>query len=107
MKKRIIISLILIFAFVLCYSASAYFTIQKQNSRYYALTTIVQTVDSENDTIVIKDSKGNTWTFSGIENWKVNDICSCLMDNKGTTPIYDDSIISTSYGGALLGWIID
>lgn len=107
MKKRIIISLILIFAFVLCYSASAYFTIQKQNSRYYALTTIVQTVDSKNDIIVIKDSKGNTWTFSGIRNQKMNDICNYLMDNKGTTPIYNNSIVSTSYKGALLGWIIN
>lgn len=107
MKKQIIISIVLIFALILCCSASIYFTIQKQNSHYYALTTIVQTVDVENDTVVIKDSKGNTWNFSGVENWKVNDVCSCLMDNKGTSSIYDDSIISTSYGGFLLGLIVN
>lgn len=107
MKKQIIISIVLIFALILCCSASIYFTIQKQNNHYYALTTIVQTVDVENDTVVIKDSKGNTWNFSGVENWKVNDVCSCLMDNKGTSSIYDDSIISTSYGGFLLGLIVN
>ena len=37
----------------------------------------------------------------------MNDICNWLMDNKGTTPIYNNSIVSTSYKGALLGWIIN
>lgn len=108
MKNRII-SIVLIIILVLCGCIElSYFITQKdQIKHYYALTTIVQTVDVENDTVVIKDSKGNTWNFSGIENWEVNDVCSCLMDNKGTSSIYDDSIVSTSYGGFLLGLIVN
>lgn len=105
MKKRII-SIALIIVFILCCCIGSYLIIQNQKSHYYALTTVVQTIDSENDIVVIKDSKGNTWNFSGVENWKVNDVCSCLMDNKGTGPIYDDTIVSISYGGFLLGLII-
>ena len=107
MKNRVV-SIILIIVFILCgYIELLYFLGREDQAKhYYALTTIVQTVDVENDTVVIKDSKGNTWNFSGVENWKVNDVCSCLMDNKGTSSIYDDSIVSTSYGGFLLGLII-
>ena len=74
--------------------------------QFYAKTTVVQTIDGENDTVVVKDSNGNTWTFTGVEDWEVNDVCSCLMDTKGTPSIYDDEIVSTRYDGVMLGWII-
>lgn len=80
--------------------------LDKQLDRYYAKTTVVQTIDRENDTVVVKDSNGNTWTFTGVEDWEVNDVCSCLMDTKGTPSIYDDEIVSTQYDGVMLGWII-
>lgn len=72
----------------------------------YALSTIVQTVDTENDTVVIKDCNGNTWNFTGVEGWEVNAICACLMDSKGTPSIYDDEIVSTNYSGQVVGWVI-
>ena len=80
--------------------------LEKQADRYYAKTTVVQTIDEENDTVVLKDANGNTWTFTGVEDWEVNNICSCLMDTMGTDSIYDDEIISTRYDGVILGWII-
>ncbi len=102
MKKAI--SIIALFL-VLIFCATLLGGCVKQ-SNLYAMATIVQSVDVENDVVIVKDSSGNTWNFTGIGNWQVNDVCSCVMDSKGTPAQYDDTIISTHYDGQILGWII-
>lgn len=108
MKKKtaiLLIALILIaIVIVNIFVLRAFF--HKQTDQIYAKITIVQTVDTEHDTVVVKDANSNTWTFSGVEGWNINDVCSCLMDSKGTTSVYDDEIISTRHDGMIVGWII-
>jgi len=107
MKKSTIVIIVLVLALIAgCCVVGTQLLLKEQATHYYALSTIVQTVDTENDTVVIKDSRGNTWNFTGVESWHVNDVCSCLMDNQGTPSIYDDTIISTRYDGQVVGWII-
>lgn len=101
MKKNIIIILL-----ALALLGTIFGTTVVLPKNLYALSTIVQTVDVKNDIVVIKDCSGNTWNFNGVEDWEVNDLCSCLMNSKGTPSIYDDEIISTRYSGQVIGWVI-
>lgn len=70
----------------------------------YPMTAVVVKVSRPNDTVTIRDFNGNLWQFKGAEDWEVNDIASCIMDNKSTDRISDDEVISVRYDGYLEGW---
>ena len=71
---------------------------------YYALTTVVVELETENDVVTCEDFNGNLWEFEGCEDWVIGDIASLLMNDKGTEKIYDDTIIDTRYSGSSEGW---
>ena len=96
----------LIFVIVLFGFLSYFGIIKWDNTNQYALTTVVSKLDTENDAVVCYDATGNSWVFHGIEDWEVGDVCSMLMNDKGTVEIYDDEIVSVRYGGHVLGLII-
>lgn len=67
---------------------------------YYALTTVVEKVDREKDTVTCMDFNGNLWEFYGAEDWQKDDIASLLMyDNNTPETIYDDIIVNVRYDG--------
>lgn len=69
-----------------------------QESNYYPTTGIITTVSK--DFIVFTDFNGNEWTIEDSpEDWECGDICSVIMDSKGTDIIYDDEVVSTKYSG--------
>ena len=71
-----------------------------QNNMVYSLSTIVTDLDRERDIVTVEELDGsNVWTFYGVEDWEINDICSLTMFNNNTPKIYDDIIIGTTYGG--------
>ena len=73
-----------------------------QNNMVYSLSTIVTDLDRERDIVTVEELDGsNVWTFYGVEDWELNDICSLTMFNNNTPEIYDDIIIGTTYGGNL------
>lgn len=76
--------------------------VEKKN--IYGMTAVVTNVSQATDTVTIEDFNGNLWQFKGIEDWEVDDIASCVMDNQGTAEIKDDVIISARYGGYWKGW---
>ena len=78
---------------------------KKNPTNYYALTTTVTALETETDTVVVEDANGNEWAFYGIEDWRLGDICSMLMDTNGTETIYDDIIISQKYSGTTDNYI--
>lgn len=65
----------------------------------YPLTTVVVSVDAENDVVTCIDYNGNLWEFYGCEDWEQGDIASLLMKNCGTAEIFDDEIIMANYCG--------
>lgn len=65
----------------------------------YPRTMTVTEIDTASDTVILTDYVGHEWSFYGVEDWMVGDICSCIMDDNGTENITDDIIISTRYGG--------
>ena len=73
-----------------------------QEHTLYSLSTIVTDLDRERDIVTVEELDGsNVWTFYGVEDWEINDICSLTMFNNNTSKIYDDIIIGTTYGGNL------
>ena len=73
-----------------------------QNNMVYSLSTVVTDLDKERDIVTVEELDGsNVWTFYGVEDWEINDICSLTMLNNNTPKIYDDIIIGTTYGGNL------
>ncbi len=77
---------------------------EKPAADSYALTTKVVELDRENDVVVCEDFNGNLWEFYGCEDWQIDDVASLLMDDNGTSTIYDDEIVSTRYNGTFEGW---
>ena len=73
-----------------------------QNNMVYSLSTVVTDLDRERDIVTVEELDGsNVWTFYGVEDWEINDICSLTMFNNNTPKIYDAIIIGTTYGGNL------
>ena len=54
--------------------------------------------------MTVEDFNGNLWQFDGAEDWVEGDICTLIMNSKGTEEIKDDTIISVHYSGYFEGW---
>lgn len=106
MKRNLIALISLILIFAVFFTLGAGILLKNQLDHYYAKSMIVFNLDEENAIVVLKDSNGNTWEFTGLEDWEVNDICSCLMHDNNTSTIYDDTIVLTRYDGQIIGWVI-
>lgn len=91
--KRLFIIVVIVCA--LCFTSGLSF------GRTYAMSTIVVDVDHENDIVTLEDFNGFQWQFEGCEDWQVNDICACVMNDNHTPSIFDDVIVNTNY----CGWI--
>lgn len=61
----------------------------------------MQVIELNYDTneIVCIDSNNFKWIFLGIEDYEINDLVVCIMDNNCTQEIFDDSILSVQYSG--------
>lgn len=67
------------------------------NGWYYALTTQVVEIDTENDVVTVEDSNGNLWDFYGVEDWEIGDCASLLMNSRGTEKVTDDRVEGAQY----------
>lgn len=93
--KKIVICF---YAFALLLMGIAVFTVESKHN-VYALSGVVVDVNEEEDAVIFEDFNGNLWEFDGAEDWMINDICACVMNDKGTLNIYDDCILSVRYNG--------
>lgn len=73
----------------------------------YPLTGIVTEinyeVESEVDEVTITCANGNrfSWYADSSDCWMLNDLASCIMDNKGTEYVTDDEVLLAHYAGGL------
>ena len=65
----------------------------------YPTTMIVNELNYDENTVICIDFNGNEWAFEGIEDWRIGDIASMIMDDMETELIYDDIIIMVRYSG--------
>lgn len=72
-------------------------------AKLYPLTVVVIELDRENDIVTCVDGADNFWEFYGCEDWETGDFASFLMNDQGTTSIYDDTIEMIRYAGIFEG----
>lgn len=104
MRKNSIAFIIAVLAFIVALISPLVIS-QLTKKTTYSMTTIVVGVSRPTDTVTVRDYNGNLWQFKGAEDWIVNDVCSCVMDNKSTEQVKDDEIISVHYDGYFAGWV--
>lgn len=66
---------------------------------YYPMCGTITDINTNEDYFIITDFNGENWIYEGIEDWQIDDIVACIMDNKGTLSIKDDSIVKIKYCG--------
>jgi hypothetical protein len=59
----------------------------------------VTEIDTSTDTVTLRTSTGHSYDFYGVEDWAIDDICSCIMSDNGTETVEDDKILDTKYSG--------
>lgn len=73
----------------------------------YAHTALITALDYDTDTVTVTDYSGLTWTFSGCEDYCVDDLVSLTMSDNGTKEtVMDDEILSATYAGYLPYWYL-
>lgn len=102
MKKNTILIIILLAA--IAFQGFVGMKYEEHQKNKYPMTTVVYDVSLVTDTVTVIDYTGNLWQFKGVEDWAINDVCSCIMDSKGTDLIKDDEIVKVQYSGWLEGW---
>lgn len=76
------------------------------NAEIYPKSGIVTDVNETKNSVTVMDLNGNEWSFSGSEDWIPGDNVAMIMDDQGTTIIYDDEIVSVRYEGNRRGFEI-
>ncbi len=67
------------------------------------VTEIKYDIEPEVDLVTITCSNGNmfSWYADSSDCWMLNDLASCIMDNKGTKYVTDDEVLLAHYAGVL------
>lgn len=65
----------------------------------YPQTFVVTDIDRGQDVVTVTAANGNSFRFSGCEDWCLGDIATAIMFDGGTFGVQDDSIISIHYSG--------
>lgn len=99
MKTKIILPVLLTIAVALTCGM-----VFKNKSQQYGMCAVVINTSRYNDTVTIRDFNGNLWQFKGVEDFEIDDVCACIMDDNGTREIKDDAIISIKYSGYVSSW---
>lgn len=91
-KIAIVVTLVLQLLLVACVACT------EPAKEYPTCATVIE-LDRENDEVVVEDFNGNLWAFEGCEDWVEGDICAMIMNDEGTSEIYDDTIVQVRYCG--------
>lgn len=66
------------------------------------VTEIKYDIEPEVDLVTITCSNGNMFSwYADAGDYEINDLASCIMDNKGTEYVTDDEVLLAHYAGVL------
>lgn len=99
LERMVKINVALLIALFITIGAKAD-VIDKEN--IYNKCMVITNLDYQTDIVTCETSTGFIFEFYGCEDYFINDIIICTMDNKGTKKIFDDEIIDTSFSGFCL-----
>ena len=63
----------------------------------YPISGKIVSMDYTADIVTVEQANGNLWSFTGCDDWELNDTCNMIMNTNGTASIYDDHIVSVRY----------
>ena len=66
-------------------------------SNLYPINAKVVSLDYTTDKVTVQQSNGTMWSFTGCDDWELNDNCNLIMNDNGTPEIYDDIIVDCKY----------
>ena len=73
---------------------------EPRTPEYYPAAGIVQGFSKYNDMVFVETQDGHVWSFYGIEDWEIGDICLMVMHDDGVRDdLSDDRIVSVRYYG--------
>lgn len=84
-------------AFFFCVCLLTWMALGGADADIYARVVVVDDVNEETNVVTFIDSVGFLWEVEGIEDWTKGDAAALLMDNQGTSSIFDDAIIGAYY----------
>ena len=70
----------------------------------YPQTFVVDSVNHEQNYMVLIDFNGNEWIWEDVEDFDRGDIVAAIMEERGTSTIYDDEIVMIRYAGYMESW---
>ena len=88
----ILIMILIIMILTICANS---ITVPEPTPTTYSRIMIIDGI--QDDTLLLRDNRGELWVYYGAEDWDVGDIAIATMDNNGTANIYDDIIITLQY----------
>ena len=97
-KTTTIIAIVTIIGILFGFAACAW-------AEEYPRLFIVTDLDYDNDIVIFTDINGEEWEWSGIEDWMIDDFAAAIMEDNGTSVIYDDTIIKVYYEGNVTNWL--
>ena len=74
------------------------------SAEQYPQTFVIDSINHNQNYIVLVDYNGNEWIYEDIENFNRGDIVAAIMEEHGTPTIYDDEIVMIRYVGYMEGW---
>lgn len=74
------------------------------SAEQYPQTFVVDSVNHEQNYMVLIDYNGNEWIYEDVEDFDCGDIVAAIMEERGTPTIYDDEIVMIRYAGYMEGW---
>ena len=69
----------------------------RQMNNLYPISTKVVSLDYTTDKVTVEQTNGTMWSFTGCDDWQLNDNCNLIMNDNGTVEVYDDFIIDYRY----------
>lgn len=81
------------------------------NEGFYPQTFIVVEASDPDpegiQTVTIETVTGFLYQFeSDAGDWMAGDLCACIMNDNGTTEIYDDTVVDANYSG-IAEWFVE
>ena len=74
------------------------------SAEQYPQTFVVDSINHNQNYMVLVDYNGNEWFYENIEDFNRGDIVAAIMEERGTLTIYDDEIVMIRYAGYMEGW---
>lgn len=65
----------------------------------YPMTALVVDTDVSANIVYISCANGNVFSFTGVEDWQIGDLCTCIMYMIGTDTVHDDIVKTATYAG--------